>query len=101
MLTVRPDHFAHLDLCFGQVSAQTRPPSSGPFHPDPVDRSETRQPIQQLAVTGPSSREGGGGQHPAQLIDRRRHMEVFMSVDPAGDFSPRIWHPCHRHSLSR
>ena len=68
-----------------QIPGQARAIRARALDPDPHDRTETAQPIGQLAITGRGRGERLHPQQSADAVQRRRHMHVQMSVDPARD----------------
>jgi hypothetical protein len=94
-LAVGPVDLHHGDAPCPQPPEQPRPVRAGALDPDPVDHPQLRRPFEQLGAAGPAGRDLDRAQPPAELIERDRHADVGMRVDPEGDQPLIVWHLRH------
>jgi len=84
-LPVRPRHLHHLDPSAGQVPGECGPVTSGALDADLVEAAVPAQPREQLPVAGHSRGKRARAQHPTQLIQRGRDVQVLVGVNAARD----------------
>ena len=96
MLTVRAHHLTHIDTGRGEMPGQARTPRSCPFNADRDDLTPTAQPPPQLPIAIRCRCERSRPEQPAELIERRCHVNVLVRVDTAEHARRDLWWVCHR-----
>ena len=100
-LPVRPGHLDHVETGVGQVPREGGSVAARALHSDRVHRPERAQPAQQPPVPGAGRREALGAEHAAEVIHRRRNMDLQVRVDAAGDETRLRCHRGHVRSSRR